>query len=255
MPGELDRKLGRAALLVGQRRIEAALEEPFVVRPRDVERGHFGHHPVLEHVAKQLGAAQGMEVPEVDRGVVSRLRHAPAIVLERHPVARAPAVVAVAKAIEFNGAVADADGAFHAAALLDPVVGTVQRTAFDIGAVGIGRVIAFEHKVEGRLRTIPFHLGAAPLEVLLHREPVDPPVGKVHVVGDRAVGQSGLNGFGTHPGSEDCDRRAGLASGIDPGVSEERDPVLGQVDDDRDRFAVEWPRWIELVAAIVPGID
>src|SRR3546814_12701017 len=57
---------------------------------------------VLVDIAADVFLAERVEAPEVHRNLVADLADEPFILLERHPVARAPAMVAVAGGVELE---------------------------------------------------------------------------------------------------------------------------------------------------------
>src|SRR3546814_14417728 len=59
---------------------------------------------VLVDIAADVFLAERVEAPEVHRNLVADLADEPFILLERHPVARAPAMVAVAGGVELDHA-------------------------------------------------------------------------------------------------------------------------------------------------------
>src|SRR3546814_10498245 len=75
---------------------------------------------VLVDIAADVFLAERVEAPEVHRNLVADLADEPFILLERHPVARAPAMVAVAGGVDLDHALAatqrdpDAAGPFDA---------------------------------------------------------------------------------------------------------------------------------------------
>src|SRR3546814_16756179 len=78
------------------------------------------------------------------RNLVADLADEPFIMLERHPVARPPAMIAMPRRIERNHPIADPQRAFGAPRLLDAIGGAIGRTAARVGPIGIGRMKGFE---------------------------------------------------------------------------------------------------------------
>src|SRR3546814_11996264 len=79
----------------------------------------------------------------------------PFILLERHPVARAPAMVAVAGGVELDHALAETQRAPDAAGLFDAIGRAIGRAAARVGCIGIRRMEGGEFEIERGLGGCP----------------------------------------------------------------------------------------------------
>src|SRR3546814_2277890 len=95
--------------------------------------------------------SQRTEAPEMYRNLAADLADEPFIMLERHPVARPPAMIAMPRRIESNHPIADPQRAFGAPRLLDAIGGAIGRTAARVGPIGVGRMKGFEIEIDSRL--------------------------------------------------------------------------------------------------------
>src|SRR3546814_17480770 len=112
----------------------------------------------------------------------------PFIMLERHPVARPPAMIAMPRRIERNHPIADPQRAFGAPRLLDAIGGAIGRTAARVGPIGIGRMKGFEIEIDIRLGGFPHHMRLVSRRVLLHPKAVDSPLVQAHGRDNRVTG-------------------------------------------------------------------
>src|SRR3546814_2953899 len=97
----------------------------------------------------------------------------PFILLERHPVARAPAMVAVAGGVELDHALAETQRAPDAAGLFDAIGRAIGRAAARVGCIGIRRMEGVEVEIERGLGGFPATMRGGELEILLHLEASD----------------------------------------------------------------------------------
>src|SRR3546814_6325359 len=97
----------------------------------------------------------------------------PFILLERHPVARAPAMVAVAGGVELDHALAETQRAPDAAGLFAAIGRAIGRAAARVGCIGIRRMEGVEFEIERGLGGFLAKILGAALEFLLDFEAFD----------------------------------------------------------------------------------
>src|SRR3546814_6878634 len=97
----------------------------------------------------------------------------PFILLERHPVARAPAMVAVAGGVELDHALAETQRAPDAAGLFDAIGRAIGRAAARVGCIGIRRMEGVEFEIERGLGGFPANMRGAEMDILMHPEAFD----------------------------------------------------------------------------------
>src|SRR3546814_1213294 len=120
--------------------------------------------------------SQRTEAPEMYRNLVADLADEPFIMLERHPVARPPAMIAMPRRIERNHPIADPQRAFGSPRLLAAIGGAIGRTAAPVGPIGIGRMKGFEIEIASRLGGFPTHIRHLARTLPPHTKAVATPV-------------------------------------------------------------------------------
>src|SRR3546814_2649911 len=124
-----------AAGFVDDVRRIAGLPELIVIGDVGRDGRDARHLAVLEDIAADMFGSQRTEAPEMYRNLVADLADEPFIMLERHPVARPPAMIAMPRRIERNHPIADPQRAFGATRLLDALGGAIGRPAAPVGPI------------------------------------------------------------------------------------------------------------------------